>query len=48
MKNKEKTLTAEQYSELYRRAFVKLADISELAERAMRELEELQLSMGDK
>lgn len=48
MKNEEKTLTAEQYAELYRRAFGKLADISELAERAMQELEELQLSMGDK
>ena len=48
MENEEKTLTAEQYSELYRRAFGKLADISALAEQAMLELEELQLSMGDK
>ena len=48
MENKEKTLTAEQYHELYRRAFGKLADISDLTERAMLELEELQLSMGDK
>ena len=48
MENKETTLTAEQYSELYRRAFAKLADISELAERAMRDLEELQLTMGEK
>ena len=48
METNENILTAEQYSELYRRAFGKLADISELAERAMRELEELQLSMGDK
>lgn len=48
MKNEEKTLTAEQYAQLYRRAFGKLADVSELAERAMRDLEELQLSMGDK
>lgn len=47
MKNEEKTLTAEQYAELYRRAFGKLADISALAERAMQDLEELQLSMGD-
>ena len=48
MENKETTLSAEQYAELYRRAFGKLADLSELAERAMLELEELQLSMGDK
>lgn len=48
MENKEKTLTAGQYSELYRRAFGKLADLSDLAERAVLELEELQLSMGDK
>ena len=48
MENYEKELTAEQYAELYRRAFGRLADISELAERAMRDLEELQLSMGDK
>lgn len=47
MENKEKTLTAEQYAELYRRTFAKLADISALAERAMRDLEELQLTMGD-
>lgn len=47
MKNEEKMLTAEQYSELYRRTFAKLADISELAEQAMRDLEELQLTMGD-
>lgn len=48
MENNEKTLTAEQYAELYRRAFGKLADISDLAEKAMRDLEELQLTMGDK
>lgn len=47
MENEEKILTAEQYSELYRRAFGKLADISELAEQAMRDMEELQLTMGD-
>lgn len=47
MGNEEKMLTAEQYHELYRRAFGKLADISDLAERARRDLEELQLSMGD-
>ena len=48
MENEGKTLTAEQYSELYRRAFAKLADISDLAEQAMLELEELHLAMGDK
>lgn len=47
MKNKETMLTTEQYAELYRRAFGKLADLSDLAERAMQDLEELQLSMGD-
>lgn len=47
MENKEKNLTTEQYHELYRRTFAKLADISELAEQAMRDLEELQLTMGD-
>ncbi len=40
-------LTAEQYYELYTKAFVKLADISALADQAMQELEELQLKMGD-
>ena len=48
MENKETALTTEQYAELYRRAFGRLADLSELAERAMQELEDLQLSMGDK
>ena len=47
MENKEKTLTAEQYSELYRRTFAKLADIAALVEQAMLDLEELQLTMGD-
>ena len=47
MEHKEKALTAEQYSELYRRTFAKLADISALAEQAMLDLEELQLKMGD-
>lgn len=40
-------LTAEQYNELYCRAFARLADIACQAEQAMRELEELQLSMGE-
>lgn len=48
MENSEKTLTAEQFAQLYRRAFGKLAGPSERAERAMLEPEELQLSMGDK
>ena len=48
MENKENNLTAEQYYELYRRAFIQLADISALAIQAMRDLEELQLRMGDK
>lgn len=47
MENEKNMLTAEQYAELYRRAFAKLADISALAEQAMLELEELQLAMGD-
>lgn len=46
--NEEKDLTAEQYHQLYCRAFARLEDICCQAERAMRELEELQLSMGDK
>ena len=47
MENKQYDLTAEQYHDLYTKAFAKLADISQQAERAMRELEELQLTMGD-
>jgi len=47
MENTEDTLTAEQYHELYRKAFIRLADISAMAEQAMQELEELQLKMGD-
>ncbi len=41
-------LSAEQYHELYTKAFAKLADISAQAEQAMKELEELQMTMGDK
>lgn len=48
MENKEKTLSAEQYHQLYTKAFGKLEDITRLAEQAMRDLEELQLAMGDK
>ena len=47
MENAKNELTAEQYHELYRKAFAKLADISRQAEEAKRELEELQLTMGD-
>lgn len=42
----EKTLTAEQYHQLYCRAFARLADLAEQAQRAMQELEEVQLTMG--
>ena len=44
----EKDLTAEQYHQLYCRAFARLEDICQQAEQAMQELEELQLQMGDK
>lgn len=44
----EKRLTAEQYHQLYCRAFARLEDICRQAEQAMQELEELQLTMGDK
>ena len=44
----EKMLTAEQYHQLYCRAFARLEDICRLAEQAMQELEEQQLTMGDK
>lgn len=47
MENKENVLTTEQYHALYLRAFSRLEDIARQAERAMRELEELQLNMGD-
>ena len=47
MENKER-LTAEQYHELYVKAFARLADIAEQAQRAILELEELMLNMGDK
>lgn len=47
MENKENDLTTEQYHDLYLRAFSRLEDLARQAERAMEELEELQLSMGD-
>lgn len=47
MKNKEPALTAEQYNTLYCKAFAKLDEICTLAEKAMKDLEELQLSIGE-
>lgn len=47
MENETSKLTIEQYHALYLRAFSRLEDISRQTEQAMRELEELQLSMGD-
>ena len=47
MENETSKFTAEQYYALYLRAFSRLEDISRQAEQAMRELEELQLCMGD-
>ena len=46
MKDKEALLTAEQYNSLYCKTFAKLDEVCVLAEQAMKELEELQLSMG--
>lgn len=48
MENEHILLTTQQYHTLYTKAFARLADISAQAEQAMRELEELQLAMGDK
>lgn len=47
MENKENKLTTEQYHTLYLRAVSRLEDIASQAELAMRELEEIQLGMGD-
>lgn len=47
METKPFMLTAQQYHALYLRAFSRLEDITRQAERAMEELEQLQLSMGD-
>ena len=41
------TLSAEQYNKLYCMAFARLDEICCAAEKAMAELEELQLSMAD-
>lgn len=48
MKFDENTLTAEQYNTLYCKAFARLDELCTMAEQAMKELEELQLTMGDK
>lgn len=48
MENTENDLTSQQYHKLYVKAFAKLEDIAQQAEQAMKELEELQLTMGDK
>lgn len=44
MEKKDCMLTAEQYNELYCKAFARLDDVVRL----MQELEELQLAMGDR
>lgn len=48
MNEKDCMLTAEQYNELYCKAFARLDDVVRLAERAMAELEELQLAMAER
>lgn len=48
MENNKNIQTAEQYHQLYTKAFARPADISSLAEQALRDLEELQPAMGDK
>ena len=48
MEDKINGLTAEQYRVLYLRAFSYLEDLVIQAERAMLDLEELRLSLGDK
>lgn len=47
MENRDGMLTAEQYNELYCKAFARLDDVVRLAVQAMQELEELQLAMGE-
>ena len=47
MEDKDYMLTAQQYNELYCKAFARLDDVVRLAERAMQELEELQLAMAE-
>ena len=48
MERKDHMLTAEQYNELYCKAFARLDDVVRLAQQAMEELETLQLAMGDR
>lgn len=47
MNHEEYLLAARQYNELYCKAFARLDEISRMAEEAMKELEELQLSMAE-
>lgn len=47
MDDQKYLLTAQQYNELYCKAFLHLDQISRMAEQAMRELEELQLTMAE-
>lgn len=47
MKINENALTAQQYNMLYCKAFARLDELCTMAEQAMQELEELQLTMGD-
>ena len=48
MDENQMPLTAKQYNELYCKAFARLDEIGRMAERAMEELEEPRLSMGDR
>lgn len=47
MEHEEHMLSAQQYYELYCKTFACLDTICSIAEEAMRELEELQLSMAE-
>ncbi|MEH2940346.1 hypothetical protein [Lawsonibacter sp. JLR.KK007] len=47
MKINKNALTAQQYNTLYCKAFARLDELCTMAEQAMKELEELQLEMGD-
>ena len=47
METNKKILQAQEYNTLYCKAFAHLDELCSLAERAMSELEELQLSMAE-
>ena len=47
MEENNSMLTAEQYNELYCKAFARLDDVVRLAVQAMQEPEELPLAMGE-